>query len=376
MRPEWFGSRCSTSEKVDLVLRLLAGEALSDLVRETGRPSDQLLVWRRRFLEGGEAYLDGRRNQPKLEAFRGDQAELSRKMAELEAENRMLKRRVALLGDRSRRIATHPYCSESYARAWEEPGVERLYVTAWNTYVLVREGQAGVRQATGVRPYGSLDPSCDLRVGLDALREAGIASFSVITDPMWCPDISPLRASFDVCRPFSECYVVDRQANVRIRKRHRNRINQARCVGEIHDVSLTDYFDRWLELYKDKVDRRQILRPFTRDYFEQLTLFDGLRTVAVVADGEIVTMSLWISHQDTMYFHDGASSTAGMAISAAHAAFAYVIETAADCRFVLLGPPAGFGEEQSDGLAVFKRGFANVSVVSYLCSATLSLESS
>jgi hypothetical protein len=372
MRPERFGSHCSTSEKADLVLRLLSGEALADLMRETGRPRSQLLAWRRRFLEGGEAYLDGRRNQPELETFRGAQGELSTKVAELEGENRMLTRRVELLGDRSRREGTHPYCSEPYARALEEPGVERLYVAAWDTYVLVREGQAGVRQATGVRPYGSLDPGCDLGVGLEALREAGIASFSVITDPMWSPEVSPLQAAFDVCRPFWECYVADREASVRIRKRHRNRINQARRAGEAHDVSLTDHFDRWLELYKGNVDNRQIVQPFTRGYLEQLVSFEDLRTVAVVADGEIVAMSLWMPYQDTIYFHEGASSIAGMAMSAAHVAYAHVIETAADYRFVFLGPPAGFRDMRSDGLAVFKRGFANTSVVNHLCSVTLS----
>jgi hypothetical protein len=92
----------------------------------------------------------------------------------------------------------------------------------------------------------------------------------------------------------------------------------------------------------------------------------------VVVDGEIVTMSLWIAHQDTLYFHDGASSVTGMAVSAAYAAFSHIVETAGDCRYVLLGGSAGLNDKRSDGLAMFKRGFANISLVSNLCSSTLS----
>jgi transposase-like protein len=372
MRPERFGSHCPTSEKLDLVLRLLAGETLAELARETGRPRKQLSAWRRRFLAAGEASLEGGSGHLELEGLRSVQAELAARVGELKAENRMLGRRLTLASARPRLAASHPYCSEPYARALEEPGVERLYVAVWDTYVLVREGQAGVRQATAVRPLGSLDPSCDPHIGLEALREAGIALFSMITDPMWCPEVSPLQAAFDICRPFKKYYVVDREADIHIRKRHRNRINQARRTAEVHDVSLTDHLDRWLELYRGNVDRRRIHQPFTRAYFERLTKLDGLRTVAVVSGGEVVTLSLWIPHQDTMYFHDGASSDAGMAISAAHAAFAHIIDTAADCRYVLLGGSAGFRDESSDGLAVFKRGFANASMISYLCSTSLS----
>lgn len=370
MRPQRFGDRNETSEKIELVLRLLSGVALGELARETSRPKKQLAAWRHRFLEGGEAALEGSREQPELEALRGEHEKLRERAEALAFENRMLARRVAILSGPSGSTAPHPYCSEAYARASEEPGVEPLHVPAWDTFVLVREGRAGVRQATGLRPFGSLDPRCDLRAGLDQLHEAGVASFSAITDPMWCPEAPALRAAFDLCRPFTEYHLVDREAEVHIRKRHRNRINQALRAGEVRDVALGDHLDRWFELYQGNVDERQIAQPFTRAYFERMATFGALRTVAVVADGEIATMSMWLPHHDTMYFHDGASSAVGKAISAAHAAFAHIIETAGDCRYVLLGGAADFRDKRSDGLAEFKRGFANVSLPSYLCTSS------
>jgi transposase len=372
MRPERPGNQCPTSVKVELVLRLLGGETLAELARETGWPKRQLSVWRQRFLAGGEAYLDGRTDHHELEALRGAGAELSAKVAELGAENGMLARRVALLsGNHFRRTVPHLFCSESYSRALEEPGVRPLYVEGWDAHVLVREGRGGAHQAIGVRPLGALDPNCDVRAGLDALQRAGIATISLITDPMWCPELSVLQEAFDSCRAFREHYLVDRGAEVKIRKRHRNRINQARRVGEVHEISLAEHLERWLELYQLNVANRQIPQPFSRVYFERLACIAGLRTIAVFVEDEIVNMTVWFQHEDTFYFHDGASSVTGFETSAAYAAFAHVIEEAADCRYVLLGGSAGFRDERLDGLAVFKRGFSNASAVSYLCSAGL-----
>jgi hypothetical protein len=355
-----------------LVLRLLGGETLTELARETGRPERQLSVWRQRFLAGGQAYLDGRTDHHELEALRAAEAELATKVAELEAENRMLTRRVALVdASHSRRAAPHLFCSESYSRALEEPGVRPLYVEGWDAYVLVRNGREGARRAIGVRPVEALDPNCDVRAGLDALRRAGIATVSLTTDPMWCPEPAVLRNAFDSCRALREIYLVDREAEVKIRKRHRNRINQARRVGEVREISLAEHLERWLELYRLNVASRQIPEPFSQVYFERLACIADLRTIAVFVADEIVNMTLWFRHEDTFYFHDGASSATGLQTSAAYAAFAHVIEEATDYRYVLLGGSAGFRDERLDGLAVFKRGFSNTSAVSYLCSASL-----
>ncbi|MGN6372219.1 MAG: GNAT family N-acetyltransferase [Solirubrobacteraceae bacterium] len=372
MRPDRFESQTPTNLKIELVLRSLGGEPLAELARETGRPKRQLSAWRRRFLAGGEAQLKG--DEPhEIGALPGERSELSAKIAELETDNRMLARRLALLGpDRVSPCAPRPYCSELYSSALEEPGVARLHLPEWGTYVLVRDGRGRPRHATGARPLASLDPHCDVGAGLDALRQAGIASVSLVTDPLWCPDASALDHAFATCRVFKEYYLVDREDDVHIRKRHRNRINQALRVGVVEEISLADHLQTWIELYRRNVASRQIAQPFSPAYFERLAHMEGLRTIAVLVKGEIVTMTLWIQHGDSLYFHDGASSVTGHEISAAYAAFAHAIASTAQCRYVLLGGSQGFHDERLDGLAVFKRGFSNASLVSYLCSAKLS----
>ena len=95
----------------------------------------------------------------------------------------------------------------------------------------------------------------------------------------------------------------------------------------------------------------------------------GVRTVAAIVEGEIVTMTIWLRHEDILYYYDGASSATGFGIGASYAAFAHVVETATECRYVFFGGSSDFRDELTDGLAVFKRGFSNSSAPSYLCSA-------
>jgi hypothetical protein len=373
MNPPRRDSPYPTHLKMDLVLRLLGGESIAALSRETGRPRKQLSVWRRRFLAGGEVSLDSRPDQGEIEALRSARDELSRKVGELESENQMLKRRAAFLDEaRSGRSFSHPYCSEAYSQALEEPDSQALAVPDWGTHVLVRKGPGGKKLAVGARPFAALDPGSDLQAGLDHLRDAGITSVSLVTDPLWGPEPSALQEAFDVCHRFKETYLVDKAAGpAKIGKRHRNRINKARSTGELREISLAENLDTWLELYSCNVANRQIPQPFSTAYFERLAEFPELLTTAVLVAGEIVTITTWVPYRDTLYFHDAASNAKGHAASASYVAFADVVENFADCRYLFLGGSADFYDDRLDGLARFKRGFANRSNVSYLCSAIL-----
>jgi len=371
MRPRPHADDCPASVKLELVLRLLGGASLASLSRETGRPRKQLSTWRRRFLEGGQARLEGRADAPGLDALRSAHEELTARVAALETENRMLVRRASLAGVARSGVEPHPYGSDIYAHASEEPGVQPLWVGEWGTYVLVRERDGGVRRATGMRPLTALDPGGDLSAGLDTLRRAGISSISLVTDPMWSPEPSVLEGAFAACRPFRTFYVVDREAEIHFHKRHRNRLNQALRVCTAAELALTEQLPRWHELYAQNVAAREIGQPFSPAYFERIAALPSLRTIAVLVDDEIVTMTLWLRHHDTLYFHEGASSFKGYESSAGYVAFARAIEHAGACRYLLLGGSGGAHDDRLDGLAMFRRGFSNASALSYVCSAIL-----
>ena len=59
--------RWSAKRKAEIVLRLLRGDALDVVSRETQVPAHQLEDWRRRFLEGGQRGLRGRRDPEERE---------------------------------------------------------------------------------------------------------------------------------------------------------------------------------------------------------------------------------------------------------------------------------------------------------------------
>jgi transposase-like protein len=370
VRPSNFAAASSTAEKTELVLRLLAGEPIRAVAQESQRPRRQLAAWKRRFLEGGEAALAGPKEAPELDLLRVARQKEEEKVEELEVTNRLLERRIRLLSQTS--SADHPTCSAAYAHALEDADAKALAVPEWGTYVLVRASDNGLLQATGMRPLAGLGPTSDVKGGLERLRRAGVRSISLVTNPLWCPELSVLQRHFDSCRKFKSYFLVDRgSGRVRVRKRHRNRINHALRKSEVREVSLADHLDTWLRLYRGNARRRQIGEGFSPTYFERLVGVDGLETLAVVSEGRIVTMTLWLRHEEVLYFHDGASAEEGFQISASYAAFGHAIERSTSSSYVFLGGSAGLRDDPRDGLASFRRGFANATAPSYVCSATL-----
>ncbi len=59
--------RWSAKRKVEIVLRLLRGEPLDQLSRDTQVPAHLLEEWQRRFLEGGQRGLRARRDPEERE---------------------------------------------------------------------------------------------------------------------------------------------------------------------------------------------------------------------------------------------------------------------------------------------------------------------
>jgi len=83
-RPRW-----SANRKIDVVLRLLRGEALEDVSREVGVEAHRLAAWRDDFLDSGKQGLKAKR--PRTEADRR-LSDAERKIGELTMENEILRR--------------------------------------------------------------------------------------------------------------------------------------------------------------------------------------------------------------------------------------------------------------------------------------------
>lgn len=81
--------RWSAGKKMDVVLRLLRGEALEELSRELGVEAHRLAAWRDEFLDAGKQGLKGKRPLSEEDRRLRD---AERKIGELTLENEIWKR--------------------------------------------------------------------------------------------------------------------------------------------------------------------------------------------------------------------------------------------------------------------------------------------
>src|SRR3954471_18935978 len=90
--------RWSARRKQDVVLRLLRGESLDALARETGQAAGSISGWREAFLEGGQ---EGLKSRPRPVEER-QLADARRKVGELAHDNDILRGLIEEMGRRPR----------------------------------------------------------------------------------------------------------------------------------------------------------------------------------------------------------------------------------------------------------------------------------
>ncbi len=95
-------NRWTPTRMTAVIVELLRGGDAVELARRYGLSQAQLLLWRDRFLEGGQAALKTRRGQVELDRERQVRA-LERKVGQLTLENELLKKTDALIRQRGRR---------------------------------------------------------------------------------------------------------------------------------------------------------------------------------------------------------------------------------------------------------------------------------
>ena len=90
--------RWSARRTQEVVLRLLRGESLDALARETGQPAAAISGWREAFLQGGQ---EGLKSRPRPAEER-QLADAQRKIGELALDNDILRALVEEMGRRPR----------------------------------------------------------------------------------------------------------------------------------------------------------------------------------------------------------------------------------------------------------------------------------
>lgn len=256
---------------------------------------------------------------------------------------------------------TGPYGRRSYVEGLLPTGGET--VPLWGGHVMLREMPDGTGvDAASAYPMGGFAPVSDLTEGLGQLQARGAVSLSLVADPLNTPDPGALASRADTHRRLKTHYVIDREVGpFAPSKHHRAEIRRARRRVTVERVRLSEAMADWRGLYGNLVDRRGIGESARLDdrHFTALAADSQALVLAARQAERIVAMSIWLSDGEVAHNHLGASGDAGYRSGAGYALYAAAIEALSDCRIIDLGGMPGLTDDNSHGLARFKRGFAN-----------------
>jgi hypothetical protein len=272
-------------------------------------------------------------------------------------------------------LLSTPYATEAYAASLAHVG-RPMRVDALGTWMTARPIDGSDRfDVTGTYPVAVIAPDGDLARARAELAAAGAVSLVLVLDPCFGRPAERIAEELDFCRPYKTHQVIDRNVGPAVfSKHHRQHVRKAERAVTVREVALADRLDRWCALYDQLIRRHGISGPaaFGRDSFERLAQVPGLVALAAeAADGTVVAMQLWLHHGDIAYNHLAASSAEGYRLFAAYALYAAAERRFADCRVLDLGGGGGSGDDPADGLAQFKSGFANATLMSHLAGCVL-----
>ncbi|HET8945417.1 MAG TPA: GNAT family N-acetyltransferase, partial [Candidatus Polarisedimenticolia bacterium] len=223
------------------------------------------------------------------------------------------------------------------------------------------------------------------RLGDDlAALEGRLVSLAAVIDPFAPGDADGLRALFpDRVLPFKEHFVADLTTHDlgALSRHHRYYARRAlaRCEVEVA-ADPSRHLDAWTDLYSTLCSRHALtgIKAFSRAAFEKQLRVPGLVLLLARHEGETVGAHLWYEMGEVAYSHLAAASEKGYDLMVLYALYFRACEHfRGRVRFVDfgagagLGAPGGDGGNGEDGLARFKRGWANASRTAYFCGRVL-----
>lgn len=271
------------------------------------------------------------------------------------------------------------YASPLYAESLAEFG-RPLHLPRSDGWLLLRPIlESSEHDAVGCYPLFTCRNWPALGADLDGLAATAVA-VSLVVDPFSGVTASQLGDSFpDVCRPFKEHAIVDfaRDWRQSISRHHRRNIRAAaRCVEIERCANPAAWLETWTELYGHLIGRHDLcgLARFSRASFGRQLCVPGIAAYRAVVAAETVGMVLWYVADQVAYYHLGAISPVGYGSRAAFALFDVALGDLAGrgIRWAELGAGAGWQVATEDGLARFKKGWANDRRTAWFCGRILS----
>ena len=271
-----------------------------------------------------------------------------------------------------KRVA-HPYATLAYVQSVSQEG-KTIIVPEWSSAVHSRPIDKDLKDVTGTYPIAVLASDADLEGGLYRLRRLGFVSVVLVLDDYHRPVITRLENAFDLVQPFKTHYVVDREVGEPTPSRHHlYEIKRAFSFLKVEVFALRDHFEQWLALYRNLTLRHRLsgTHDFPRSHHEFLAVMSGVTAVGAFVNGVLVAAHIWVEYDGRVHSHLAASSEKGYALGAAYAINYVSINLFSDAKIINLGGVAGHVNDSNNGLARFKKGFANATSQSYLCGKIL-----
>jgi hypothetical protein len=132
-----------------------------------------------------------------------------------------------------------------------------------------------------------------------------------------------------------------------------------------------DYLDDWVKLYGNLIERHDIkgLVAFSRNSFAGQLKVPGMVAFRAVSNGETVGMLLWYIQNKIGYYHLGAYNPRGYELGASFALFWTAIRHFAESglQWLNIGAGAGTGNDGTDGLTRYKKGWSTGTRTAYFC---------
>jgi hypothetical protein len=264
------------------------------------------------------------------------------------------------------------YRDAAYVASLSEFGHPRP-LPASGGWLLERAIPAGFQDLMGPYPIFTCSDWPALAADVEALEDA--VSVVLVADALAdAGDV--LREAFpDRVVAFKRHYVCHLARPRALPAHHRRHVRRAAATVDVEVCPRpVERLDDWARLYAVLVERHGLagITAFSRTGFARQLAVPGLLAVRAVRGEETVGMALFFQDGPDAWYHLAAYSEAGYAVSASYALFAVALDALRDrgVRRVDLGGSAG-ARSQDDGLARFKRGWADDERFAHLCGRIL-----
>lgn len=221
----------------------------------------------------------------------------------------------------------------------------------------------------GPYPLFTCERWTELESDLDELGES-VVSVVLVADPLAGVAPGRLERAFpDLVAPFNPHIVRDLDAPAAMPAHHRRHLRRASRAVEVEVCrEPLEHLDDWNRLYAALIARHDLagIRAFSSETFRRQLAIPGMVMVRASRHDVTLSLGLWFEDAPHAYYHLGASSPEGYAVSASYAIFAAAFDhlRAAGVRCVDLGGSAAGA--QDGGLLRFKRGWGNVERTAWL----------